>query len=55
VQHRRSDDVSRVQDHVGELELVEAGLGKPPRATRQVRVGDDGDAGQATFKKAPSR
>jgi hypothetical protein len=52
--HRGADEVAAVHDQVGALQLTQAGLGKAARPARQVRVGDDGDAGQAD-RKRPSR
>jgi hypothetical protein len=53
-QDGRGDDVAPVEDQVGELELTQAFVWQAPRASRQVRVGDDGDARQSE-RKRPSR
>jgi hypothetical protein len=46
VRERRRREVAPVQDQVRAAEQLRAGIRKGPRPTRQVRVGDDGDAGQ---------
>jgi hypothetical protein len=53
-QHRSGNDVARVEDQVGPLELADAAVREPPRPAWQVRVGDDRDARQGE-RKRPSR
>jgi hypothetical protein len=49
-------DVAGVKDQVGRPEQVEALVRQPPRAARQVGVGDDCDPRQPTpFRNFPSR
>jgi hypothetical protein len=55
VQDRGRDEIARVQDRVGRRQPAQALLRQPARPARQVRVGDDGDAGQPTSRKRPSR
>ena len=49
-------DVAEVEDQVGRLAAPEALVGQPPRATREMRVGDDSYSNQVTpSRNAPSR
>jgi len=44
LEHVLGHEVARVNDQVGRGELADASVGKPPRATGQMRVGEDRDA-----------
>jgi hypothetical protein len=44
IEHAQRDEVAGVDDQVGRRELAQAGIRQPPRAARQVRVGEDRDA-----------
>ena len=46
LEHGGLDEVSRVQDQVGLLQLPQALGGQPARPAREMRVGEDGDARQ---------
>jgi hypothetical protein len=43
-EHALGHEIARVDDQVGRGELTYAIVGKPPRASGQMRVGEDGDA-----------
>ena len=56
LERRDARDVSGVEDDVRRAQELDAAIRQPARATRQVRVGNNGDACQPTpFKKRPSR
>jgi hypothetical protein len=40
----QGDEVARVDDQVGRLELAQARVGELPRSARQVRIGKNRDA-----------
>lgn len=46
LEHREHHEVAGVHDQVGDGQLCRARVRKPPRAARQVCVGDDRDAGR---------
>lgn len=46
VENRARRDVSRVEDPVGGAQQLDAALGQPARAAREMRVRDDGDPRQ---------
>jgi hypothetical protein len=56
LERRDARDVAGVEDQIRGAQELDAAIGKSARATRQVRIGDNGDARQPTpFKKRPSR
>lgn len=55
VQHGRRDHVAGVEDQLCALESPQALVRQPSRASRQMRVRDDGDERQEPFRNAPSR
>ncbi len=51
VEHRRGDEVTRVQDQIGSLEPPQALARKTPRAAREMRVRDDRDVEQVADRQ----
>jgi hypothetical protein len=56
LERRDARDIAGVEDEIRGAQKLEAAIGQPARAARQVRVGNNGDAAQPTpFKNRPSR